>query len=61
MPGFVEASALVPVAGGEDGLRAEPPAHPAELDALRDQRLAGGLDETGADHEPVAFSPACCG
>src|SRR6185503_5751249 len=50
-PSLVKAVALVPAACGEDGLRAEPPAHPAEFEALRDEGLAGSFHEAGADRE----------
>ncbi|MCX5748091.1 MAG: hypothetical protein NT062_37000, partial [Proteobacteria bacterium] len=52
-PGLVEALALIPPARCEDRLRAMPPAHPAEFEALRDKRLARSLDEARADHQAV--------
>jgi hypothetical protein len=48
-PGFVEALALIPAAQREDRLSAASvPPHAALFESLRDERLAGGLDEAGS-------------
>lgn len=65
MPGMVEALALQQAAQRQDGPTARvAPAHAGALQALRDERLAGGLDHARADGQVsfgglgVVYAPA---
>ena len=55
-PRLIESLALVPASRPQDGLcAAGAPSHAALFQSLRHERLAGGLDDAGADHEaPLA-------
>ena len=52
-PGRIESLALLPATRGQDRLCTSAPAHAAELETLRHERLARRLDDARANRKPA--------